>query len=644
MNSVTQTAITPPTSTSTNFTIQDAKDAMSALRWARRQIDIAPCDMPTWQSCYRAIALQLAQGDEDDGRKIAAVAIKEDFTDSEMPELGGAIKLDVWTYTVHCIESYVQFAAADLGLSVHGVYLDYALLSAKIKVHPEPLERVVDDQWFGIAKYLQEWHGIGNKLRWNTSVIGGCFDVWDGCKWKQDGKSETLDTIHTLLKARFEWRQKELQANLKAAEQECIAAAVANNDIDKAKAKKSMFAALVKRVGNWLDKINSPSGMKTLADQLSQISELCVEEAEYDADGLVVNLQNGLYDLRTNSFNENAAPSERLCKNVVAANFDPAATAPNWEKFILTICERTPDDESSEAIAKAKADAIETAKYLQTHLGLCLSGEIVEVCSILQGAGANGKSTLLGTLSRLLGDYAVSFDMSIVMGDTHGNTVDYQIRRLKGARLSFASEAKNGCKLDEVTLKKLSSKDPMQGRFPFERFFQFLPTHKVFLLTNPLPQIEATDRGTWRRIALVGMAHNFQVDPDCKKDSEVEAMFNAELSGILNWMISGWKRYQSEGLVLPSTVCMDTAELRQDNDLLLAWLTTTFAQDKSGKVALSDAWTIYSKHHTTDESWSEIRSEKMFVKQMKQRGFVVRKSTGNKSFIFGLAERNAKPF
>ena len=163
-----------------------------------------------------------------------------------------------------------------------------------------------------------------------------------------------------------------------------------------------------------------------------------------------------------------------------------------------------------------------------------------------------------------------------------------------------------------------------------------MPTHKVILMTNHAPRVEASDRGTWRRLSLVGMQHNFDSDPEKKGDKAVEAMFAKELPGILNWLLDGWRRYKAEGLVVPAQVAFETHEYRKDNDELLTWLGEVFVMDKDGKVELETVWSYYSRKNI---EWAKIKTAKQMSKELKQRGYVVRASTGCRTFVFGISER-----
>ena len=72
-------------------------------------------------------------------------------------------------------------------------------------------------------------------------------------------------------------------------------------------------------------------------------------------------------------------------------------------------------------------------------------------------------------------------------------------------------------------------------------FFDYEPTHKLWLYGNHKPSITGQDEGIWRRIRLV----NFPVQiAEEDKDTKLEGKLEAELEGILSWAIKGCLNWQ----------------------------------------------------------------------------------------------------
>lgn len=87
-----------------------------------------------------------------------------------------------------------------------------------------------------------------------------------------------------------------------------------------------------------------------------------------------------------------------------------------------------------------------------------------------------------------------------------------------GARFVSSVEADDGKKLGEALVKRLTGRDTIKARFIAQDFFEFEPSHKLFLAVNHKPEVEDKDQGIWRRIRLI----SFEVEiPQEKQDAKL---------------------------------------------------------------------------------------------------------------------------
>ena len=118
------------------------------------------------------------------------------------------------------------------------------------------------------------------------------------------------------------------------------------------------------------------------------------------------------------------------------------------------------------------------------------------------GGGANGKTTFLEALRGVMGDYGQQAPASLLMQKSReGPTND--IARLRGARLVTTVETGQGGRLAEELVKQLTGGDTLAARFLYHDFFEFPPSHTVWLATNYRPVITGTDKAIWRRVQLL---------------------------------------------------------------------------------------------------------------------------------------------
>ena len=152
--------------------------------------------------------------------------------------------------------------------------------------------------------------------------------------------------------------------------------------------------------------------------------------------------------------------------------YDPKARSQRWVEFLERIMAANP----------------KLISFLQRAIGYSLTGETSEQCMfILHGSGANGKSTFLQTIAFVLGDYAMSTPTETLLVKQKG-AIPNDVARLKGARFVTASEAEAGQRLAESLIKQMTGGvDIISARFLHQEFFDFAPSHKIYLGTNHKP-------------------------------------------------------------------------------------------------------------------------------------------------------------
>ncbi len=67
--------------------------------------------------------------------------------------------------------------------------------------------------------------------------------------------------------------------------------------------------------------------------------------------------------------------------------------------------------------------------------------------------------------------------------------VPNDVARLKGQRFVAASETEEGKRLAESLIKDLTGQDTVSARFMRAEWFDFKPTHKIWLSTNHKPEL-----------------------------------------------------------------------------------------------------------------------------------------------------------
>ena len=360
-------------------------------------------------------------------------------------------------------------------------------------------------------------HQFGAQLRW---VKEWGWLAWDGQRWQQDNSDLVMR------------RAKKTARDIY---QEAAKAA--------SEGKEKRAADLAKWARGTLSRTRLDAMIYLAA------SELPARPKEFDQAPWLLNIENGLLDLRTRDLKEHD-PEAKITK-IAGTYYDPDETAPTWSAFLDRVL----------------AGNKELTAYLQRAVGYTLTGEVSEQCLFfLHGSGANGKTTFIQTILAMLGEYGQQAAPSLLlMGERHPT----EIADLQGARFVATVEVEEGRRLAEVLTKQLTGGDRIKARYMRRNFFEFEPTFKLWLSANHKPIIRGTDYAIWRRIKLIP----FEVTiPEDEQDPHLPEKLRAELPGILAWAVQGAIAWQQMGLDTPDKVKRATAAYQGEMDLMAIFI------------------------------------------------------------------------
>jgi len=146
-------------------------------------------------------------------------------------------------------------------------------------------------------------------------------------------------------------------------------------------------------------------------------------------------------------------------------------------------------------------------------------------------------------------------------------------------------------------------------------FFEFSPTHKLWVYGNHKPVVRGTDEGIWRRIRLIP----FEVTiPGDKQDHKLPAKLRAELPGILAWAVQGCLDWQRDGLGTPAEVKAATEAYRAEMDVIAEFLAESCVMTPKAEATKT---ALYEAYQTWCESSGERSLSKIaFGRRLKERG------------------------
>jgi len=351
---------------------------------------------------------------------------------------------------------------------------------------------------------------------------------------------------------------------------------------------------------------------KAFVEASTWVSALRIKTDELDPNPWLLNVKNGTINILTREFTDHR--QEDMITKIANVNYDPDADCPMWKNFIREILDY-------------KADII---KFVQTAAGWSLSGDVSEqTMFILYGTGANGKTTFLNTIMRLLGDYAIATPTETFM-KKNGDSYTNDVARLRGTRFVTTTEVEQGRRMSEPLIKKITGNDEMTARFLYGEFFNFMPTFKIFMATNHKPVIKGTDHGIWRRIKLIPFTQRI---PEEKQDKHLELKLREEASGILNWLLEGLANWSKERLKMPKAVLFATDEYREEMDIFGNFIQEKCIQKNEASINIKKLYKAYSDW--CEEYNEHAVSERFFTLRLKEMGFV-QDRTSTERFWVGI--------
>lgn len=316
-----------------------------------------------------------------------------------------------------------------------------------------------------------------------------------------------------------------------------------------------------------------------------------------DRDPWLFNCLNGTINLTTGQLRKHRR--EDLLTKLSPVSYDPRAECPLFHQFL--------DD-----IMPSKPLQI----FAQRSIGYALTGVIRQhVLNLLYGLGANGKSTWINAVMSIMGDYAMMAAPKLLMArkyDQHPT----ELADLCGKRFIASLETGEGHRLDEELVKRLTGGDRIKGRHMRQDFFEFEPSHKLFMATNHRPGIRGTDEGIWRRVRL----WPFTVEiPKAQQDEKLGEKLLAVRAGILAWAVQGCLEWQANGLTEPDEVLAATASFREECDVLAGFISEHCIAESDAMVASCDLYAAF-------KGWAETSGEYVvsltrFGKAIEERGF-----------------------
>lgn len=331
-----------------------------------------------------------------------------------------------------------------------------------------------------------------------------------------------------------------------------------------------------KRVERNIDRVLNSAGKEAMLKEAQHLDGVPVLNVEFDQQPYLINTKSGIVDLRTSSIQPHNKEL-RLSKYIP---HEISTKKPKlWLKFLSEIY----------------ADNKDIIPYLQRLSGYWLSGyKSEQSLYIFLGDGSNGKSLLLETLLKAMGDYGTIASSDLLIDRKYNNSSEQHLAGLIGARFVMVEETEMNDRLKEAQIKSLTSDyGEVTARFLYGNSFTYKPVFKLIMATNYSPRIYGTDHGIWRRIKVI--PHNIIIE-DHEQDKMLGYKLEQELPEILGWMIEGARLYFNDGLKEPAIISQRVMEYRSEQDIVEQWLVDNCERDMSYTATAKELFSDFTQY------------------------------------------------
>lgn len=344
---------------------------------------------------------------------------------------------------------------------------------------------------------------------------------------------------------------------------------------------------------------------RNVADKVAALLSIIPELELTNDRGDWFNVRNGLLQLSSGVLHPHTPDFVSLVQSPVA--YDPKAEAPIWMSCL-------------EEWMKGR-EMNEKTLMLQQFAGYLLTSSMAHAKALfLVGDGGNGKSTFADTLSMVIGEQGTS---RIDLEDLYGV---FGMKGLIGKRLNVVEEV-GGNYYQAHKLKKLVSGESLTINMKFKDQFKFTPNAKFIFAVNMMPRVDDSSTATERRICVVQFNNNFRSNPNTLLRF-ADGMLASELSGILNWMLVGYRSLIKEGrFVVTGEQHQTLAEYREENSSVDGYIAECLAFPPESLELTSRLYEEYKSYCQRDGR--KYKSMVAFIKEMQAYG----KRTGSFTYL-----------
>lgn len=346
-------------------------------------------------------------------------------------------------------------------------------------------------------------------------------------------------------------------------------------------------------------------------------TEIFKPNHQFDVDTTAINTLSGELHWIGTGWELREHKRENYRTTQISVKYDPKATAPRFERFLMEVFEKD-SDQAGKAFLVCEA------------LGYSLlSSTEYEKFFLLIGPGANGKSVLMDTLASLVGYEHVA----AVQPSQFENR--FQRAHLHCKLVNLVTEIAEGHEIADAQLKAIVSGELTTAEHKHKRPFDFKPYATCWFGTNHMPHTRDFSDALFRRAVIIPFNRTFA---EHEQDKHLKAKLKEELPGILNLALEAMAGVFKRGEFTKTESCemaKDNWRLECDQVAQFAGERALFGNDPELKTLLSDAYRIY-KEWADEVGIRGTLGRRKFTDRMGRLGARSDKGTGGYYYLYGV--------
>lgn len=358
---------------------------------------------------------------------------------------------------------------------------------------------------------------------------------------------------------------------------------------DSSNSWKEILIEKSNKISKLITQLKKQSFKKALVSECGELFYIEKFEEELDKKLNLIGFENGVYDLDENEFRE-GYPEDNI-------SYTTGIYYQDYE-----------DDEEEIMAVKLFMEQVLPIKsvrdYMYTLLSSFLHGRVKEQkFHIWTGCGGNGKSKLIELFRMAFGEYCCTLPVSLITQKRNrAESASPALAQTNGKRFACFQEPEGDESINVGLMKELSGSDTIMARGLHQAPIQFKPQFKMVLTCNVLPEINASDRGTWRRVRKVEFKSVFTDKPDpddpfqFEIDEELDDKLDSWKEPFMFLLIREYQNYAKNGIIEPEEVLKATKEYQNDSDNFTQFFEECIVQDDAYNgdfLSISDMYEVY---------------------------------------------------